>query len=136
MSRRPSRNLQEGFAVMEALVALAILGAALALIYQTMAAGWGAVRRTGLESKAVAAAMSRLEAAGRETSLTEGSTAGTEGGLDWRVDVSRYTQPGLVVVTPPLAAWWVKVEIVWRESPTSAQRTIAFTTLKLAGTPP
>ncbi len=121
---------------MEALVALAILGAALALIYQTMAAGWGAVRRTGLESKAVAAAMSRLEAAGRETPLAEGSTTGTEDGLDWRVDVSRYAQPGLVVATPPLAAWWVKVEVSWRDSAASAQRTVAFTTVKLAGTPP
>lgn len=136
MSRRPSRNPQEGFAVMEALVALAILGAALALIYQTMAAGWGAVRRTGLESKAVAAAMSRLEAAGRETPLTEGSTTGTENGLDWRVDVSRYVQPGLVVAAPPLAAWWVKVEVTWREPPASAPRKVAFTTVKLAGTLP
>ena len=112
------------------------LGAALALIYQTMAAGWGAVRRTGLESKAVAAAMSRLEAAGRETALAEGSTAGTQDGLDWRVDVTRYAQPGLVVTTPQLAAWWVKVEIVWRETPASPRRSVALTTLKLAGAPP
>jgi prepilin-type N-terminal cleavage/methylation domain-containing protein len=133
--RQPQRQGQRGFALTEALVALAILGATLALIYQTMASGWGAVRRTGLDAQAVATAMARLETVGREIPLAEGATQGRDDVFAWKVDISRHVMPGLIAAQPPVPAWWVKVEVTWQEAGFASARQVSFTTLKSASTP-
>jgi hypothetical protein len=132
-ARRPEG--QRGFAVTEALVALAILGAALALIYQAMASGWGAVRRTGLDAQAVAIAMARLETVGREIPLAEGSTQGRDDVFAWKIDISRHAMPGLVASQPQIPAWWVKAEVTWQVLGNAPARRVEFTTLRTASTP-
>lgn len=141
MSRHPERRStrterQRGFAVMEALVALAILAAALTLIYRTMGAGWNAVRQTGIEAKAVSVAMARMETVGSEAPLAEGSTQGSDDGIDWRIDISLHTMPGMAAIRAQVPAWWVKVEATWQERLGEAPRSVALTSLKVASTPP
>lgn len=128
--RDESKNRQRGFAVTEALVALAILGTALAIVYQTMASGWGAVRRTGLDAEAVATAMARMESVGRELPLTEGSTEGRDDAFSWRIDVTRHVLPGLLAVQPQVPAWQVKVEVTWQEIAGEQPRRLSFTTIR------
>jgi prepilin-type N-terminal cleavage/methylation domain-containing protein len=132
---QPRRQGQRGFALTEALVALAILGATLALIYQTMASGWGAVRRTGLDAQAVATAMARLETVGREIPLAEGATQGRDDVFSWKVDISRHVMPGLIATQPQIPAWWVKVEVTWQEVGNAPARRVNFTTLRTASSP-
>ncbi len=135
-ARSDKINRTSGFAVLEALVALAILAAALALVHQTYASGWGAVRRTGLEARAVAVAKARLEAIGTELPLRAGQSTGAEDGLAWRVVVSRYQPVDNSLVAERHAAWWVMVEVRWQDHAFSASRSVSLTTIKLGPAAP
>lgn len=134
--RARHRRGQRGFTLIEALLALGVLAATIALVNRTFAAGWNAVRHGALESRAVAVAKAHIASAGVGAPLTEGTTSGVEDGVRWKREVTAYSYPGQTVAVPRLGGWWVRVEVAWRDTPLAAERVIVLTTMKLAATAP
>ncbi len=132
-----SRRDQRGFTLIEALVALGVLAATIALVNRTFATGWSAVRHGSLENRAIAIAKARLEAAGTEVTLAAETAEGAQDGMRWRRVISLYDPPGQTAgATARLPAWWVRVDVAWRDSPFAAERVIALTTIRHGPTQP
>jgi prepilin-type N-terminal cleavage/methylation domain-containing protein len=142
-----------GFTLVEVLVAIVVLGVVAAALHANVAAGSAGLRRAAMERAAVAVAQARLEAAGIAVPLTEGSTSGEESGLAWRMTISPWQPPASAVTPrlpsisassspstepatrdrPPLSAWWVSVDVTWRDGLVAGERSMSLTTVKLAG---
>ena len=132
-----ARRDQRGFTLIEALVALGVLAATIALVNRTFAAGWSAVRHGSLESRAIAIAKTHLEAAGAQVSLAAELTEGAQDAMRWRREISRYDPPGQTAgATARLPAWWVRVEVAWRDTLFAPERVIVLTTIKHGPTRP
>ena len=132
-----ARRGQRGFTLIEALVALGVLAATIALVNRTFATGWSAVRHGSLESRAVAIAKARLETAGTEIPLAADTAEGAQDGMRWRREISPYDPPGQTAgAKARLPAWWVRVEVAWRDNPFAAERMIALTTIRHGPTRP
>ena len=134
MSRR--RRRERGFTLIEALVALGVLAATIALVTRTFAGGWYAVRQGGLETRAVAVAKAQLDAVGLEVPLAAGTRSGAEGDVRWQIQVSPYATPDQPTARPRLPAWWVRVDVTWPHGAFGADRTLTLTTVKLGGRAP
>jgi general secretion pathway protein I len=86
-----------GFTLIEVLVALAIAGLALALLFRGGIDGLVAARLAGRMEEAVARAQSRLAAACHGTRLVPGTQSGDDGsGFAWRTEV----RPATVATVP------------------------------------
>lgn len=84
------KNSDDGFTLVEVLVAFAILAMTLTLAFRSFGSGARGVNAADRQALAVAIAQSRLAAAGVETPLEEGTVTGThEGGLHWRLTARR-----------------------------------------------
>jgi prepilin-type N-terminal cleavage/methylation domain-containing protein len=83
-----------GFGLVEALVALAVLGVALGAALAAGGAGLGPAERGRREAAMALLAESLLERAGLDL-LVEGPIAeGTAGGLRWRLERTPFREPG------------------------------------------
>ena len=129
------RRSEEGFTLLEVIVALAIATASIASLYQIYAVGWRGVRLASLDRAAIEVAKNQLASAGVETPLTEGTSSGVSaGGVEWTTEIRPY-EPADAVVTlnepDGPAAYWVSVKVAWREGLLRPQRTLDLTTIKL-----
>lgn len=127
------RRRQSGFILLEALIALGILGFTLVLVNSSVTSGWRARQRLELEANALAIARSRLTEAGVVSSLREGVETGFEGGYAWRLEIVRHAAPHEASVRSPLPAWWVNVQVTWPDNSGSPQRTVELLTIKIGG---
>lgn len=85
---------EAGFTLIEALVALAILGVALASVLRAYGAGFRSAERAEMQTHALLLADSRLAEA--TTMLTEpGESRGREAGYAWRVTASPFPVQGV-----------------------------------------
>jgi len=121
-----------GFTLIEILVSLAIL----ASVYVTLSGGInGGARGIRLaRNDAVAAGLARtkLAAAGIEFPLSDGlQLSGDEQGLSWLIQVQNYDPPGVDAEQAKLKAFWVSIEVSWREGGLRPARTIRLKGLKL-----
>ncbi len=133
---RARRRSVDGFVLIEALVALAILGATLVLVNRTLAAGWTLQHRVDLEVQARGVARAVLTEMGATSPLRSGVTTGVEQGINWRVEVSPYDAGGASAVRPRIPAWWVVVVVRWQDASSGKEKSLELTTLKLGmGTP-
>ena len=83
-----------GFTLIEALVALAILGVALAAVLRAYGAGFRSAERAEMQTHALLLAESRLAEAA--TTLTEpGESRGREAGYAWRVTAAPFPVEGV-----------------------------------------
>lgn len=81
----------EGFTLLETLVALAIFAMAFAGLHRALEGGWRSLRQAALELEATEVARNQLTAAGIETPLAVGQRHGeTASGILWEVIVRRY----------------------------------------------
>jgi len=127
-----SKHKQQGFTLLEVLVAFAILGVALGTLLQTFAVG---LRNTALSeeyTQAILHAESVLAGLGVEEPLEEGSL-GDE--LDekyaWRGWVSVYEEPdGPELPDNGLLPYHVRVEVYWFEQ--DKERSVSLDTLRLS----
>ena len=128
MSREGSGETTAGFALVEAIVALAIVTLALAALYQGMGVAYRAVARVQLHEAALVQARSHLDSLGADGTMQAGPSSGTyDNGLPWRLSVSALTsKSGLA--DAGLRPYWVVLEALDRRGATI----IKLETAKLA----
>lgn len=132
----PGEHRSSGFTLIETLVALVIFVAGYLLVYQTVSVGWRGTQVAHTESAAVRLAQARLAAAGVETKLQEGQESGqSSDGYAWTVQVARYRRSDDEDTPARLVAYWVTVDVTWREGALHRARSLRLETLKIAGRP-
>ncbi|MDX2308360.1 MAG: prepilin-type N-terminal cleavage/methylation domain-containing protein [Hyphomicrobium sp.] len=136
----------QGFTLVEALVALVILASIAGMFQSNLGSGLAGLRIARLEAAAVDLARSKLAAAGIETPFVTGTTSGvTASGLSWTADLRPFTASSTRPDTDfesdqakrrglaPL--WRATVTVKWREAPARKMRTLTLETLKLGAGP-
>lgn len=129
---RPS---EDGFTLLEVIVALAIATASIAALYQIYAVGWRGVRLASLDRVAIEVAKNELTSAGVETPLAEGTASGVSAdGVEWTTEIRPYALPDAPISLNEPArpeAYWVSVKVAWREGPFHPERSLELQTIKL-----
>jgi len=135
MSSKIVRDREGGFTLMESIVAFVIFSMVFFAIYQGFAGSWRGVRLAQTEISALELCRAKLAAAGFETPLSDGyDEAASDGGFQWHVSMEKYVIPGQDAQPGEQAAYWVTVEVTWRERSFSGVRKIQLQALKLART--
>lgn len=127
-------SADDGFTLIETLVALAIFAAAFAGLFRAFDSGWRGLRLAALEAEAVEVAKSRLMAAGIEVPLSEGRVSGaTESGVAWELDIRRRdagdARPSTADAAPRLFS--VTVRAFRRTDPGATRPAVELSTIKL-----
>lgn len=85
---------ERGVALLEVLIASAIIMAMLGVTYQAMQTHARAASRLESQRRAVLVAQSVLARVGADIALAQGVTDGAEQGLSWRIAIERYRGDG------------------------------------------
>lgn len=112
------RVKNQGFTLLEVLVAMAILGIGLIVIIELFSGGLRLGRTSEEYTRAVGYARMKLEEISLAKSLEEGIA---EGEFDreyrWQVEVKKVDllPPGRETsYQPPVALYWVRIEVLWK----------------------
>jgi general secretion pathway protein I len=113
----------DGFALLEVLVAFIIAALALGLLFDAAAGSLTAVRTAGRTEEAVSRAKSHLAALGRGVMLADGTFEGDDGdGYHWRIrsapvakSVPPDPPPANGVRQQPLTLYSIEVSISWTD---------------------
>ncbi len=112
------RAKNQGFTLLEVLVAMAILGIGLIVIIELFSGGLRLGRTSEEYTRAVGYARMKLEEISLAKSLEEGIE---EGEFDreyrWQVEVKKVDllPPGRETsYQPPVALYWVRIEVLWK----------------------
>jgi len=116
-------QLEEGFTLLEVLVALAILSVAFTVLLGIFSQSLTQVRALREREAARALAQSLLAEQGTDTSIIPGTTGGWTGAFSWQIDTSPYG--GTDSAAPRLAA--ITVRVRWHDG----DRTMTLTSLRL-----
>jgi general secretion pathway protein I len=123
----------QGFTLLEVLVAMAILGIGLIVIIELFSGGLRLGRTSEEYTKAVGYARMKLEEISLAKSLEEGIE---EGEFDreyrWQVEVKKVDllPPGRETsYQPPVALYWVRIEVLWKSG--TRERTTALESYRL-----
>lgn len=117
--------------MLEALIAIGILGFTLVLVNANLSSGWRARMRGEMEANAVAIARAKLMEAGVSSPLREGIATGAEDGYAWQLEFVRHLSPQENSVRSRLPAWRVSVEVTWNDLGGASRRAVNFSTIKL-----
>jgi prepilin-type N-terminal cleavage/methylation domain-containing protein len=126
---------EDGFTLIETLVALVIFVACYLVIYHSVALGWRGVQVAHTEAGAARLAQGLLTAAGVDSPLRDEQQSGRADGYNWTVDVKRRIEPETDATAMGLAGYWVTVDITWQEGPLRKTRGLTLSTLKLGRAP-
>lgn len=108
---RSSPRADAGFALLEFLIAFAILTLFLSAFLTGIAVALRGDRQAHFITRATMIAQTKLAAAGAEYSLRPGSIGGVEpGGYRWRVEIQPYSQRPQT--TGPFSAYWLAATVV------------------------
>ena len=112
------RAKNQGFTLLEVLVAMAILGIGLIVVIELFSGGLRLGRTSEEYTRAVGYARMKLEEISLAKSLEEGIE---EGEFDreyrWQVEVKKVDllPPGRETsYQPPVALYWVRIEVLWK----------------------
>lgn len=135
MTASPPRHADEGFTLIEALVALTLLAVAIGLLQSAMTGAARLGARAGGDTAALEIAQAQLAAAGVAVPLSEGVTEGdAAGGYRWRLIVARHGPPARTAdgsADQGPAGYWTTAEVEWQEHGRNEPRKVRLTTLKL-----
>lgn len=127
---------EDGFTLVEVLVAFAILTLCFGAVYQIYATGFRNLQTVEAEVVALRVAQSRLSEVVQSGSLKTGSSSGSTDGVTWRVEAmpARKNSDSSALALPD--AYWVSVTVSWPSSGASGTRSLKLTTYKvLRGSP-
>ena len=105
---------EQGFSLLEVLVAMAVLALSLGVLYQAMGNGLRNLGNAGDWGRAMILAESQLNEAAARRPLQAGRESGRQGPFRWTVEVSQYEppeRPGRF--QPPFQPWRISVEVRW-----------------------
>jgi prepilin-type N-terminal cleavage/methylation domain-containing protein len=123
---------EDGFTLIETLVALVIMIAMATLLYRGFSGGLGAADAAEGAEAALLVAQSRLAALGAETPLEAREREGADGGMLWRAVLRPYAVARREdAATRQPAAFWATVTVTWRDKRGSRRRDLQLTTIKL-----
>lgn len=112
-----ARSAAAGFTLIEVLVAFAIAGLALILLFRAGGDGLFAVDTAARAEQALERAQSHLAALGRDAALLQGDFEGDDGGgYHWRLHVTpvaSWPSPSAIGVSGPATLFDVEVAISW-----------------------
>jgi prepilin-type N-terminal cleavage/methylation domain-containing protein len=121
---------EDGFTLIEVLVSLTVLVAAIALLQGALRGSYRSNDRATQEMTALEIARSRLAAAGVETPLAAGVTEGeANGGFHWRVVMTPEVKSR--AAASPVRGFWTTAEVEWRDRQESAPHKVSLVTLKI-----
>ena len=129
------RNKNQGFSLLEILVAFSILTVSLGIVLKIFSTGITTAQVTGDYTTAVQIAKNLLDKTGNESPLKAGEITGSENKLyQWRVTVSpkTFTTPELDLHDLPVALFDVTARVWWSGENKSDARVVELHTLKLA----
>jgi len=128
MRRRPA---QQGFSLLEVLVAFAILAVSLGVLLGIFSRATGATIASAQYSQAATLAESLLNLAGQEIALEDGALSGdTESGFSWElnmIEIDLSTEFPMSTVS--LTAYRVNAVVLWFDA--GRPRRLMLSTLKL-----
>ncbi|MCX7082580.1 MAG: type II secretion system protein [Methylococcales bacterium] len=127
------QNKQQGFSLLEILIAFSILALSLGILLKIFAAGVNTAMIAENYTAAVQLSESLMAKAGVETPLQSGLSTGLENNLyNWQVEVSPFTLNSELTDTKTLTAelFKVKVTVNWGED-NARDRQVELITLKL-----
>ena len=123
-------SAEEGFTLIEVLVAVAILGVSLAFLLSGFSASLARMEETRDETTALALAQSLMDRAGHDIALEKEVVEGAseKGAFAWRVESKRYGSDADQMAWAA-AAYEVSVKVSWDED------AVELRTLKIAQKP-
>lgn len=141
MGQRPGTEPKDerGFSLIEALVALLVMAAVLAVLMEGLRGGWRGATLADQETHALAIARSELAKAGIEWPLTAGHREGTyAGGYAFTVEATPRPEPegsafDRAVSGRAAPTYRVTVVVHWRGRGTHQAREVRLETIKLGG---
>ena len=128
------RRGEDGFTLIEALIALTIMTAIATLLYQSLSSAIRVSAVTDQSETALTIAKSRLAAVGIESPLQAGVQEGREGDFIWRIDIRPYLGDGEPSNVTGSGAYWTTVTLSWPDRWSGRLRNLHLTTLKLKRT--
>lgn len=128
--RAPPRPGDGGFTVIEALVALVLLGVALGVLQAGVTGGSQKNARAERELEALEMARSHLAEAGVAAPLQDGLAASGDNGIfSWRLTEAK--RPQALPAGEGAEGYWVTADVSWEEPQGRGPAHVRLTTLKL-----
>jgi prepilin-type N-terminal cleavage/methylation domain-containing protein len=122
----------EGFTLIETIVATAVFALLLSALYQGLTAGWRGIKKSNSEDAALSLLSQKLASAGVETPLEPSTASGTSAdGVAWQSQVIPYVAPASGTISGLYQGFWVTVTVRWKNGQFSAEQKLQATTLKL-----
>ena len=126
-----SNSSDEGFTLVEVLVAFAVLAVTMIALVNIFGTGFRGIAAAESKTLALRLAQSKLAEVASTWQLQTGEQSGRfDDKYAWRLRVTPYVAAGSPGGTRRLAANWVEVEVSWASRSRRRQRSLTLTTLK------
>ena len=126
----------DGFTLIETIVAITIFSISFVALYYGMSVAWRSLRVSNAAADALSIAKAKLTAAGIEVPLEDGKQIdGDDNGVSWHLEMHRYD--GSAASARPTASklYWVQVDATWHDGASAEPNSLALSTVKLSREP-